>query len=154
MIRYAKGDLFTSMDPMIVHGCNAQGVMGAGVAKIIAEAHPEVYTAYQHYLNNCRLNAINPLGTVHYARPWYRPVVFANAITQDKFGGATNRWVSYDAVDRCMLQIASDIADRKPDCSKISMPKIGAGLGGGDWGVIEAIIKHRLKDITVTVLEL
>lgn len=34
------------------------------------------------------------------------------------------------------------------------MPKIGAGLGGGNWEVIEAIINHRLKDHNVTVWEL
>ena len=31
------------------------------------------------------------------------------------------------------------------------MPLIGAGLGGGDWNVISAIIQSECKDVTPVV---
>jgi O-acetyl-ADP-ribose deacetylase (regulator of RNase III) len=34
----------------------------------------------------------------------------------------------------------------------IGLPKIGAGLAGGDWNKIESIIKRELKDCKVTVV--
>jgi hypothetical protein len=36
-IEYIKGDLFTTKCKYIAHGCNSQGVMGPGVAKLIKE---------------------------------------------------------------------------------------------------------------------
>lgn len=33
MIQYKTGNLLDTPDSYIVHGCNAQGVMGSGVAK-------------------------------------------------------------------------------------------------------------------------
>jgi O-acetyl-ADP-ribose deacetylase (regulator of RNase III) len=38
---------------------------------------------------------------------------------------------------------------------EIAMPQIGAGLGGGDWNVIAAIIESELKNVKpyVYVLE-
>jgi O-acetyl-ADP-ribose deacetylase (regulator of RNase III) len=36
----------------------------------------------------------------------------------------------------------------------VAMPKIGAGLGGGDWKIIEAIIESAFHDRDVYVYEL
>lgn len=36
----------------------------------------------------------------------------------------------------------------------IAMPKIGAGLAGGNWDKILKIIKHHSKDINVVIYEL
>lgn len=37
---------------------------------------------------------------------------------------------------------------------KIGLPKIGAGLGGGDWAVIEEIINNVFDGYDVTVYEI
>ncbi len=42
-INYVNGDLFATDIKTIVHGCNAQGVMGSGVAKSIRENFPKAY---------------------------------------------------------------------------------------------------------------
>jgi len=36
----------------------------------------------------------------------------------------------------------------------IAMPKIGAGLAGGDWNVIESIIESELKTVQPIVFTL
>ena len=51
-IEYIKGDLMTSDIRHIIHGCNAQGVMGSGVAKLIRDKYPSAYTDYNDVYNN------------------------------------------------------------------------------------------------------
>jgi O-acetyl-ADP-ribose deacetylase (regulator of RNase III) len=34
----------------------------------------------------------------------------------------------------------------------IGLPKIGAGIGGGDWGAIESAIKNNLRSCDVTIV--
>ena len=41
MIRYEKGDVLTTNDDIIIHGCNSAGVMGAGVALAIKRKYPK-----------------------------------------------------------------------------------------------------------------
>ena len=45
-IEYRKGDLLKTEIPYIAHGCNAQGVMGSGVAKVIREKWPLAFQVY------------------------------------------------------------------------------------------------------------
>lgn len=92
------------------------------------------------------------LGTVNFSTQPGTTVTIFNALTQKEFGRIPKRYVSYDAVDTSMKYI-SDIVRRVKDMD-ILMPKIGAGLGGGDWNIIESIIKHNFKDLTVKVYEL
>ena len=148
MIEYRKGNLFAEKHDYIVHGCNSEGVMGSGVAKIIREIYPKAYKDYiDEYLEN---GSKLQLGQII---PSMQPdgTIIINAITQGAYGYDRQKYVSYDAVDMCMekLRIAMIGVD-----SEITMPKIGAGLGGGNWEIIEAIINHRLKDHKVVVYEL
>jgi O-acetyl-ADP-ribose deacetylase (regulator of RNase III) len=48
-IKYISGDLFENRfgAEAIGHGCNLQGSMGAGIAKIIKERYPEMYEEYR-----------------------------------------------------------------------------------------------------------
>lgn len=146
-IEYRKGDLFKTDCKCIVHGCNAQGVMGAGVAKIIRERYPK---AYERYRNEYELHQHLKLGTLVTVPCEDRIII--NAITQDSYGNNGSRYVSYDAVSECMKRI-----DRHYELygtTEVAMPKIGAGLAGGDWNVIAAIIESELKTVKPIVYEL
>ena len=146
MINYIKGDLFTTPDNIIAHGVNCQGVMGSGVAKVIRNKYPQ---AYQDYLDFCALRDPDYflLGAV---KSSHQPdgKIILNCFTQLDYGKDGKRYVSYDAIDDCMVYI-NEYLD--PRTGNISMPKIGAGLGGGNWEVIESIIKYRLDKHTVNV---
>lgn len=139
-IEYVKGDLFDTEQTVIVHGCNAQGVMGSGVAKIIREKYPK---AYERYKKEYDLHQHLKLGSIIPVRCGDKVVV--NAITQDFYGKSSERFVSYDAVAECMRQI--DMMYDLYGFTEVAMPQIGAGLGGGDWNVIAAIIESELKSI-------
>ena len=151
MITHKIGNLFDDKHDYILHGCNSRGVMGSGFALQVKQMYPKVYEVYQAY---CKQN--DPkylLGSV--CSVVDGDIVFLNCITQDLYGYSKEKFVSYDAVDMCMTKIAECLPD-DPNL-KMAMPKIGAGLGGGNWEVIEAIVKHRLAwkfNVTVYSLEL
>jgi hypothetical protein len=96
------------------------------------------------------LNSYIPLGTVLTVDCGEK--IILNCITQcdykRKDAKMGSKFVSYEAVDMAMQNMANWISNTD---EPISMPKIGAGLGGGHWPVIEAIIDHRLKDFSVHI---
>lgn len=132
-IEYRKGDLFDTELTHIVHGCNAQGVMGAGVAKIVRERFPQ---AYKEYMRVYQTEGSLELGDVIWAESNGKWI--GNAITQQFYGGAY-RLVDYEAVANAMWEI------NKFCPGPVAMPQIGAGLANGDWNVIEAIIESEMK---------
>jgi O-acetyl-ADP-ribose deacetylase (regulator of RNase III) len=142
-LKYFTGDILLSNEKIIVHGCNCKGVMGAGIAKAIAHTHPEVFNAYISQYNDEGL----ALGSVQYVSTHDRIII--NAMTQNNYGHG--RQVSYDAIEQCMITINKDFSGID---DAISMPKIGAGLGGGNWNIIEKIITETITDIDVHVYEL
>jgi O-acetyl-ADP-ribose deacetylase (regulator of RNase III) len=134
-IEYVSGDLFDTSIKTIVHGCNAQGVMGAGVARIIRDRYPEAYHTYKAIYDSKGLS----LGAVYYSESNNK--IILHAITQQFYGRGGKRYTSYDAIAEAMSAINS------MNISEIAMPRIGAGLGGGDWNVIAAIIESELKRV-------
>lgn len=147
-IEYRKGDLFSTDITAIVHGCNAQGVMGSGVAKIVREKYPK---AYERYVNEYNLNKHLKLGHVIPVPCGDRNVdpanfkIIINAITQDFFGRDGKRYVSYDAIADSMNTINQFF--EVYGISEIAMPKIGAGLANGKWEIIERIIETELINV-------
>ncbi len=146
-IEYRKGNLFETDILHIVHGCNAQGVMGSGVAKIVKEQYFEAYKFYAEQYDEAGLK----LGDVQFVPANGKVIV--NAITQENFGRTGAKFVDYNAVANCMKTINRVL--KLSGETQVAMPQIGAGLGGGDWSVIASIIESELQDIqpVVYVLE-
>jgi len=142
-IEYIKGDLFDTKHTVIIHGCNAQGRMGAGVARIIYNYYNE---AYQEYRDQYKKNGLK-IGEVIWAPA--NGKIFGNAITQEFYGNDGQIYVDYGAVRKCMDKINAYCMTEGYDC--VAMPKIGAGLAGGDWGKIEEIIETGLVDVQPVV---
>lgn len=151
-IKYVEGSLIDASEKYILHGCNAQGVMGAGVAKLIRAKWPSAYLAYkaskQH--NGMRL------GVITFASCSDGTVVF-NGITQESYGwDSAVQYVDYWAVREVMqgmnflAQSLDDYVDRV-GVPSIAMPMIGAGLGGGDWDVISAIVEEEATNFQPVV---
>jgi O-acetyl-ADP-ribose deacetylase (regulator of RNase III) len=150
-IEYIKGDLFSTEITTIIHGCNAQVVMGSGVAKIIRERYPKAYDRYVAHGRDYGLQLgeiiVVPCGDRLQDPANFKIIV--NAITQERYGNDGSRYVSYDAVSEAMKRVNSmaEIYGVK----EVAMPQIGAGLGGGDWQVISAIIESELKAVQPVV---
>ena len=70
-----------------------------------------------------------------------------NAYTQFNFRGSGVK-VDYEAVRSCLRWIKETFPGKA-----IGLPRIGAGLAGGDWPRIAAIIGEELTGEDVTLVE-
>lgn len=134
---YKKGNLFDCPGAgIIAHGCNAQGVMGSGVAYEFRRIYPQAYEKYQRDIQRNGLK----LGGISWCFEYVDDtgMLLASAITQEFYGVGGKRYVSYDAIDSCFRDV---IAGAIFSNMVIHIPKIGAGLGGGDWDIISNIIE-------------
>jgi len=141
-IEYIKGNILDTDCMLIAHGCNAQGVMGSGVAKVIRGKWPRVYYVYRSRFETIGLKMGEIIPVYLNSKKWV-----INCITQKFYGRDPDiTYVDYEAVKMCMIDINKKFAKEKGYTS-IAMPKIGAGLGGGDWNRISEIIETQLTDI-------
>jgi len=137
-INYIKGDLLSVTSGIIMHGCNAQGVMGSGVALAVRQKYPKAYEKYKEEIQRGFLG----LGDLQLVEV-QENLFIANAITQEFYGRDKKVYVSYEAINSCfetLFTLANAIGH-----SVLSIPKIGAGLGGGDWDMVLEVIKYQAK---------
>lgn len=143
MINAKQGNILEEVKSgFIVHGCNTEGKMGSGIAKQIKEMYPAAFEAYHADILNKRKLRVNPLGTITCVA--VAPGLYiVNAVTQTLTPNVKRR-VDYEAVTKCFETIVK--AARAVQVTEISFPAVGAGLGGGKWPIIEAIIDNTLPD--------
>lgn len=132
---------------VIIHGCNCQNTMGAGIAKQIKQAFPEAYLAD---LNTSK-GDIWKLGTYSSALIVRNNIQFVvvNGYTQYDWKGQGVK-VDYTAIMYLMRLVKRTFTG-----ARIGYPAIGAGLAGGDWGIISNIVNEELfnEDHTLVLLK-
>lgn len=143
-IIYRKGDLLSGPEKYILHGCNAQGVMGSGVALQIKEKYPE---AYEYYMYSHVTDGLD-MGSIITVACEDRIIV--HCITQEYYGRNKNCvYVDYNAVKNCL-----HLVNHNFKCADVAMPKIGCGLANGDWNIVEKIINETMVDCQPVVYTL
>lgn len=145
-IIYLVGDLLESPHRLILHGCNAQGVMGSGIAKQIRKKFPEAFEEYHIAYEKDMLW----LGDVIFAD--CEDKIIANGVTQQYYGRGGECFVSYEAINNVMEE-THDYA-LKHGMEHVAMPLIGAGLGGGSWKKISSIIEDKFTSVIPIVYTL
>lgn len=113
---------------IIIHGCNCICTMGAGLARQIAKRYPEVYQEdlasrpNQRKLGGFTVRKVNGFD--------FRVI---NAYTQPLPGPT----LSLEALTECFESIVRIFGG----CNhRFAYPKIGCGLGGGNWDEVGSII--------------
>ena len=120
---------------LIIHGCNCQCTMGAGIAKQIREHFPAAWAA-----DRATGPSAAKLGTISSATVSLgdRELTIINGYTQNHWHGL-GVLVDYGALAQVMATVRERYGDRR-----IGYPKIGAGLARGHWPTIAAIIDREL----------
>lgn len=152
-IEYKKGDATNPSDngnKIIVHICNNIGGWGKGFVLAISKRWKAPENSYRTwYRSKDNFN----LGEVQFVQVeqdlWIANLIGQHKINKDENGNAPIR---YDAVEEGLRKVADFASDIN---ASVHMPRIGCGLAGGEWGIIEPIIKETIltKDINTTVYD-
>jgi len=133
---------------VVIHGCNCFNTMGAGIAKQLSKAFPEIKAVDARTIRG----DWRKLGDFSIALCGLNNDQFfvVNAYTQYHFGsGKIN--VEYSAIQQVMNKIRN--SHFFGPNFRFAYPKIGAGLGGGDWRIISEIIDQELSGLDHTLVE-
>ena len=158
----ARGDIVVMADTgaldFLIHGCNCQSVMGAGLARALREKWWEVFQAdVQFSVTHTPSEKLgryseaiippNKLTMGNY------PLTIINAYTQLDFGRSGKRYLSYDAVDEAFSAFTSYYSTEldSPEC-RVGIPRIGGGLGGANWSIVRTIIEENFKGLAATLI--
>jgi O-acetyl-ADP-ribose deacetylase (regulator of RNase III) len=151
-ISYVKGDATNPLGggkKVIAHCCNDLGRWGKGFVMALSRRweQPEAeYRGWHQDGTNFALGAIQLVQVGEY-------VCVANMIGQHGIkAGSKGPPIRYDAIRECMAKLA--VAARDLGAS-VHMPRIGCGLAGGRWELVEPLILETLgaADVPVTVYD-
>lgn len=154
-LKYKVGDLIKAAQNgevnVIAHGCNCYCTMGSGIAPLIKKAFPEAYAADLR----TKKGDLDKKGTLSWGQSG--EVTVANLYSQGGYWGRNKgiRDLDYGALDDALVLFADLAKNIRGNDTRIGLPKIGAGLAGGDWAVIEPMIEKHLGhfDTTIYVLK-
>ena len=125
----------------IIQGCNCFHTMGSGLAVQLKRRYPEVLQADRE---NTDRGDITKLGTYTMANCTKIPgkhFMVINAYTQYNYGKG-QRHADYGAIKRVFNALAPDLVGMR-----IGYPRIGCGLAGGEWRLVENIINEAFEGL-------
>lgn len=140
--KYINKSILDADQKYIAHGVNCQNKMGSGVAKVLFGKYPTVKEDYHktyHVMVNVLNERQNLLGLFDESKQDDGTIIL-NMFTQYNYGYDGEKYVSYDAIYDCFTNAV--------ECGikEIAIPKIGAGLAGGNWDIISQIIDDATGD--------
>lgn len=134
------GDLLDVTEGVIAHQVNCQGVMGAGVARAIADRYPEVRSQYWEL---CHRHQENPRALLGVTQLCMVPtedggLFVANVFGQLNTGSGTQ--TDYQAVLTAVSSLVLMVGDLAN--GTLHVPYLmGCGLGGGHWPLYSLILR-------------
>ena len=148
-LHYVEGDATRPATPgpkIIVHVCNDIGKWGKGFVLAISSRWKAPEQAFKAAFASGAAPALGDVQFVSVAED----LVVANVIGQHGIANRATKIppVRYEAIEHGLARVR----DRAlADGASVHMPRIGAGLAGGDWQRIEAIVLATLAEAGVPV---
>ncbi len=152
MLTYIKGDATRPIGygvKILAHVVNHQGGWGRGFVLALSRRWGEPERAYRSWAKS--KDKTFALGHVQLVK--VEPALYvANMIAQDGYRSMANQVpLRYYALEDCLkeLRLQANVLN-----ATVHMPRIGCGLGGGQWTKVESLIKQELPDVGVTIYDL
>lgn len=161
MINYIKGDATLPQGDgykIIMHVCNDVGAWGAGFVLALSARYPAAESMYRYWHKfGYGIKGVDKevwpfeLGQIQLV-PVAENIMVANMIAQHKLGRAKDGTppIRYEALRECLKKL-KEIAGAFN--ASLHAPKLGAGLSGGSWPIIEKILLEELEGIDVTIYD-
>lgn len=149
-ITYLVGDATAPQVPgpkYIVHIVNNVGAWGAGFVRALSNRWDRPEKEYKKWTGLSWFT----LGRAQ--QVWVDKDLWVyNLLAQDGLPSQSKRVViDYPALNSA-LEFVANAANNKN--ASIHMPRIGCGIAGGDWEIVESIIESTCKDLDVYVYDL
>lgn len=141
------GNILDTNCDLLVHQVNGLGVMGAGLAKQIAGRYPHVERDYKRFVLGGDRNAQDLLGECLILKA-SDTLRIANVFGQAGVG-RDKRQTDYDALKRGLDAVAN--VARKEKLSVAIPYKLGCGLAGGNWDIVETMIDLAFANVDVSI---
>lgn len=141
--------LFGHFD-VIGHGCNCMSKMKSGIAADMARIFG--CDTYPMEMEGPSISKLGNLDCRTVLVKDERPLVVCNMYTQHRYGknhpDGDYAPFDYDAARLCFRKM-----NKLFHAKHIGLPKIGAGLAGGDWERIYKIMEEEFTDVKLTIVE-
>lgn len=154
IINYIKGDATSPQgdgNKIIAHICNDMGGWGRGFVLAISAKWSLPESSYRAWSGSGSDFVLGNMQLVQVERDtWVANIIGQKGIKKDQEGLPP---VRYEAIRSGLTKLCLK-ADRLS--ASVHMPRIGCGLAGGSWEMMEPIIAAELvnKGIAVTVYDL
>jgi O-acetyl-ADP-ribose deacetylase (regulator of RNase III) len=153
-ISYVVGDATAPQGEgpkIIAHVCNDAGGWGKGFVLPLARRWPQTRTAYKTWYRD-RDTSSFALGAVQFV-PAEDDLLVANMIGQHGYRPSSTPPVRYEAINAALATVADRALQLR---ASVHMPRIGCGLAGGRWELVEPLIMEELtrRGVLVTVYDL
>lgn len=159
-MKYIKGNILEEFEKFeercdLIHQVNCQGVMGAGLAKAIRDKYPNHYIDYKHMLG-MEDHIEYVLGDCF--PTWVGNMKYIVGVYGQARYGRDKRHTNYAALSSglCKYISASGYGVTRPKPTLLIPKGIGCGLGGGDWNIVEILLKdiEDMYNVEFTCVEL
>lgn len=147
------GDLLELFDTghinVICHCCNINNAFGAGIARQIKKRYPDAYKM------DCvaAQSKQNQLGNISYAH--IKGGFIFNIYTQNLYPRDVKRKTNYEALYTGLEKVADFFRLSSQFKPRIGFPHgMGCGLGGGNWQIVDAMIRVVFKGFDFFIVKL
>lgn len=146
-LTYRTGDTtaINERPAIIAHVCNDRGAWGAGFSGALSKRWPTVATHYKQWWAGAHLGDIQIVDVA--SELWVINMLAQHGLRRRNHPPP----IRYTALTEALRSVAFEVTARQ---ATLHVPRIGCGLAGGSWMIIEPILCNVLADIDVTVYDL
>lgn len=146
MIKFVKGDFFEYEADFRVNTVNCVGVMGAGVALSFKKKYPDMFKEYSKVCKKGEISPSNP-------HVWTNGDMFNKGVTIINLP-TKKHWRNPSEYEYIQdgLEWLREYLSEYDESYTITLPALGCGHGGLDWGKVREMIITELKDLNIKIL--
>lgn len=145
MIKIINGNILDCTENIIIHQVNPLGIMGAGVARQLADKYESLEENYRLFCESNNYDYTLLRGRVF-------KVNIDNKIICNMFSQTLELKTAYHAMKTALKTIKNMAKDLN---LSVCMPyNIGCGIADGNWEIVEQIIADVFDDYKVTLYRL